>query len=264
MWIEHSKDNKIPDWLKNNIDAECPECGSPMMNFYSTKDKERCTNRKCSNNSCPLTIATRISEMTDILKIPNIGVATGLTITRNRELTNHLQALEYISDQPISMSINTLLRIAFIPSMGTKCFDIDTREYTSMRDFLEKYRGEHYYTIMPYANLLLEGESKVNISTYQKPHEIEFDCVYSCNVMITGNVLGLGDRKLFPHYINLLTKGLVEVKVVGKRKTGVTALIAEQGYTVTGKVSTAVENNIPIMTSEEFVEYVFKRIEERL
>lgn len=265
MWIKHKEDTNIPSWLSSELASECSTCGSDIENFYLTtgrNNSERCTNRRCSNPECPETLGVKISNMADIFNWKGVGAITGKKLVISNKLTNHLQAIPFISTEKPKLTLNKLLQVCFIPGLATKCDSIDTSKYSSIEEFIEGYQGEFYHDIKPYFELLREANEYVEIDTERVTFTHE--PILFGNVMITGNINQLPDRELFPALVAKMTDGLVALTLVGKRKTGVMALIKEEGSAVTGKVDTAIDNNIPIMTSNEFYTFIGEKLKQEL
>ena len=56
----------------------------------------------------------------------------------------------------------------------------------------------------------------------------------------------------------------MDIKVKGKRKTNIMCLIQEKDEPNRGKAECALEYGIPIMTPEEFKNYIIKELKKRL
>lgn len=259
-WIKHSEDKNLPEYLKINLPTYCIHCGTEKLNYYNSDN--RCTNRKCPNPVCSGTLGRKIAEMCDILKWEGIGDNTGRKLVLSNKLTNHFDAIPFIykHEQRPNISLGTLFRLAFIEGIDKRWEDI-CNPYGSVTEVLEKYKGEYAHVIQENKELLLYGEKFFDI---KQPDKQTYKPVIIGNVMISGTIKGFNDRNSFIAGLNMAGDGLISLRVVGKRKTDVMALIQEADSPNQGKAECALENGIPIMTPEEFKNMVFSRIAEKL
>ena len=82
--------------------------------------------------------------------------------------------------------------------------------------------------------------------------------------MLSGNIRGFDVREKFIAGINYVTKGLTNIKVVGKRKTDVFCLVQEEDEPIRGKGSLARECGIPIYTPKQFQAIVAEELRKAL
>ena len=113
MWIKQSEDNLMPKWLKVHLSGVC-SCGAEIENYYNGNE---CTNRRCPNPECPLTLAQRIADMCTILKIPGIKEGRGLALVKENGLKSHYEALPHIITNKPRMTLADYMRISFIPGI---------------------------------------------------------------------------------------------------------------------------------------------------
>ena len=77
------------------------------------------------------------------------------------------------------------------------------------------------------------------------------------NIMITGTPIGYSSKQEFIATLNAVCRGIIVINhQVTKRQSGVHFLIREPGSTTRGKVDAARKGGIPIVTSEEFINYL--------
>lgn len=255
-WIRQSDDSRMPDWLKNSLEAKCTYCGSEKENFYN--DRGECTNRRCPNPECPGTIAQRIADMCEFLGVKGIKEGRGLQMVRDYDLKNHYQALPRIVTEKPKMYLSGFMRISFIRGIDT-AWDGLCGTSNTLDELYANVNSEVQSVLDRYMDVLREGIQYVEIL----PREVyEFKPVISGNVMITGAIPGFTNRDNYVYAFNRIGRGLVNFRVVGKRKTDVLCLIKQADAPNTGKTECALENGIPIMTPEEFKEWVERKLTE--
>lgn len=258
MWVLQKDDEMLPSWLRDNLRSTC-KCGGDMENYYN--DAEQITNRRCSNKHCPYMLAQRIVTACDIFKVDGIGPERAFDLVRTHNLRSVYEALPHIIPREIEVPLALYLRLAFIPGFATK-WGLVTESCSTLDDCYTQYNGPLRDVLDEYKEELYAGLEFVKI----KPKEQkEFKCIYRCTVMLSGTVRGYHDRNQFIAALNLASKGLVEISVSeSKRKTGITALIQEADSPNRGKAECALENGIPIMTPQEFREFIAKKIQDGL
>ena len=257
-WIKHTEDTNLPEYLRKNLNAMCSYCGTEKENYYN--DEGRCTNRRCPNKQCPGTLGRKIAEMCDILKWEGVGEGTGRRLVHEHKLTSHFEAIPLLvkSDTKPKISLSTLFRLTFIEGIDRR-WEETCKEYKSVSDMLSRYKGRYYEQMMQNKDELLYGEKFFTIET---PVAKTFKPIISGNVMISGSIKGFNERNSFISALNLAGDGLIELSVVGKRKTDVMALIQEADSPNQGKAACAIENGIPIMTPDAFKTMVFAKVAE--
>lgn len=255
-WIKQSSDKRMPDWLKENLKAECAYCGSEKENFYN--DRGECTNRRCPNPECPGTVAQRIADMCEFLGIKGIKEGRGMQLVKDYGLKNHYQALPHILREKPRLYLSGFMRISFIRGIDT-AWDQLCASATTLDELYTNVGVEVRRVLDGCMDKLRDGIQYVEIIPRVA---YEFKPVVQGNVMITGVIPGFENRDDFVHALNQVGRGLIRLRVVGKRKTDVLCLVKEKDTPVSGKVECALENGIPIKTSEEFKDWVMARIRE--
>ena len=257
-WVLQSEDRWMPDWLKETMKAECEYCGTEKENYYN--EEGECTNRRCPNPQCIGTIGRKFGAMTELLQWKGISDKTGMKLAREHNLTTHLQIVPYVTNEKPSIRLCDLFRICFIPGVDTAWEGVCSG-HSSVQSVIDSHNNKYHDLIVEYQDTLYEAESYFNII---QPTAFEYDAVITGNVMLHGHINEYENRDDFIHHINYAYKGLVRLRVVGKRKTDVMCLVQEDLNDITGKAEVALANGIPIKTSKEFVEYIDKLLRKKM
>lgn len=257
VWIRQSEDNKIPAWLKENLKLYC-ECGTEKENYYN--ERGECTGRRCPNKQCPYTLAQKIADMCNILKVNGIKEGRGMQMINDYKLKSHFEAIPIIFKERPTISLYQLLRISFIRGVDTQWDNICDCS-SSIDELLKSYNGKYKYLLTENYDELKYGETFFHIL---KPERKTCNTLIRGNVMISGNIRGFENRDDFIDAINYVSKGLVDIRVKGKRKTEVMCLIQEKDEPNRGKAQCALENGIPIMTPDEFKDYITCMLKQKL
>lgn len=257
-WVLQSQDKQLPDWLKDNLQAVC-ECGYEFENFYN---EQGCiTKRRCSNSQCFHKLALKIVGMCDILQVKGIGEATAEKLAVNNHLTSQLEALPYILKEKLSVSLYTYLRIQFIEGVDTSWAEVTDR-FETLDAIFEKYQGKYRQQLDENRKQIYDGLQYIDVRI---PKQARYKALITGTVMLSGNIRGYSNRNDFIAAINHQTEGVVDLRISEhKRKTGILALIQEKDTPNRGKAECALENNIPIMTPEEFQLWLVEEVKSRL
>ena len=241
----------IPDWLKENLETKCPYCGSEYQVGFSPNGL-RVTKHFCPNPKCPATIAMKMSHMWTILKVPNIKFKRSLDLVRTHHLTNHLDAIPLIVESKPVISPAVFMRLNCIPGIDS-AWDSICKDKTSIKDILESYEVRGKLTEEDKEEILRCTE----LFDIRFPEKQKHECEITIAIMITGGVNGFSNREDFPRAINSYYEGRVNcIYYKSKRCTNVSALIKEEGSPTTGKVRTAVEHGIPILTPGQLLVWI--------
>lgn len=257
-WVKQAEDFNMPDWLKQYLNEKCEMCGADKENFYN--EKGECTNRRCSNNKCPGTLAHRIADMCEFLKIGGIKEGKGLQMVKEHSMSSHYEAIPYIFSKKPEISLSEFMRISFIPGIDSQ-WETICGDSTSIDELINRCDSKYKYLIQLHRKELDYGIQFVEIKKIKKP---KYRTLIFGNVMISGNIRGYTVREDFIRDLNCAAQGLLNLRVVGKRKTDVMCLIQEADEPYRGKAECALENNIPILTPEEFKEKIRKDLNNKL
>lgn len=261
-YVKHTEDTLIPDWLKVSLADNCLECGSPMLNYYN--DDNRCTNRRCSNPTCPSMLAGRFVSMCKVLGLKGVGYKTGLKLVETYYLKSHVDCINYILEEPLTVSLGKFLRAMQFEGVDGELEAICERGgYYTLDELFKGYEGD-------LKDLLnVNKEELYRCSKFFKFKKPAFEKavdkpVKSLNIMITGTPKGYPDKDTFVGTLNYLLKGVITIyHIPHKRKTNVDYLIREAGSTTKGKYEAALEAGIPIVTSEEFIQILTTILESK-
>lgn len=255
-WIMQKDDELLPLWLSEVLPSKCTECGAEILNGYNEYDE--CTRRRCSNPKCIGNISSKIAKMCDILGIVGIKEGKAKKMVREYGLSNHWEILPILYDNKPELPLLLFLKCCFIYGIDSELRSISDG-YDSIEDMLKCYRGKYYSILHEYEEVINEGSKYVTIEKVN--NGFIYNPVIVGEVNITGIVPGYKDREDFISSINYIFKGLVRLKYTNsKRKTGLLACIASDKKSATGKISSAIDGGIDIMTPDEFRAYIMQII----
>lgn len=226
----------IPVWLQSNIQLFC-KCGYIILN------NDKLTIRTCSNPSCPYHLAEKADYVLKYLGIKGVGSKTLLGLIKSKKYLSHLDVLQDYFDEKPLVSLNEVAKLTMIYG-----HDKGFEEYcTSYSSFEQMFANEEYLPdfIEDNKEELLEAEKHFRV----RPGFI--GGVF--NVMLTGEIHGYPARNMFIDDLNDKFGNIVYIKDVGRRKTGVDALIAEDDTPFHSKMAIAKEKGIPIITPAALV-----------
>lgn len=252
-WLIHSEDDIIPEWLKTNLPSNCPYCKSPMINYYN--DDYRCTNRKCSNEHCISFAGYKGNFMFKLLDYKGIGPET--CIGYARELgSNHVAMLGLVRYTP-TLKLGTYLRIHCFEGVDSEWDKVcEMNDWYTLDDLFENYDGKFRYIIDVNRELLYDNLQYVNL--VERPIRIE-EVKEVLTIMITGTPIGFDSKDDFIDQCNEACCGLIKIlHQKTKRQSDVDFLIREPGSTTRGKVEAAKRGGIPIVTSQQFLMYLYQ------
>lgn len=258
-WVKHTDDDMLPNWLAKALLANCPICGSSMINYYN--DDYRCTNRKCSNESCSGFVAQKGAFMFAKLGIKGIGYATCLDRARLGDCNNHLKLLSVFSHKP-TIDLATFLRIMCFEGVDSEWDTIcNSLGLYTLEELFEKYNGKHLQLLIKNKDLLYDSLQYVTLK--ERPAKRSTVTRKYLNIMITGTPTGYDTKEDFIDKLNAVLNGeIVILHQKTKRQSGVDYLIREPGSSTRGKLEAAIKGGIPIITSQEFVQILVNNITE--
>ena len=256
IWVKHTEDKRMPVWLIRALKPICT-CGTVKENYYN--DKGRCTKRRCPNKECPWTIAEKIAAMCSLLGVKGIGNKISLGYVNEYKLKSHLDAVPYLFREKPEVTLPMLMRLLFIEGIDTMWQSVCDR-YSSVEEFLDNYEGGYYDVIRDKEEEIRYASMIFKVKDHKRSN---CEALLTGTVMISGNIRRFDEREDFIKGINYISRGLVNISVAqSKRKTGVICLIQEKDTPYRGKAEFALENQIPIMSPDEFEQYVLKRLRE--
>lgn len=256
-WVTHDEDQFMPDWLKSEIPGKCPECGAPILNGYN--ENNECTRRICSNTACPKMIGARVGQMCTVLGIAGIKEGNGYRVVKERNLTNHFDAIPYILDEKPTITTKDLFQLLFIFGAGTE-FDSYCAEYDTVDEIIANYHGKFYGDLYDRLDLIERAKEVFNIKSC-KNTMIKYNPIMTGVVVIHGEIPGVSNRDTVIPSINNLTQGLTQFSYSPhKRLTGLYCCISEDKSSTSGKVMAAKQANAPIYTYKEFLTNVLNKL----
>lgn len=249
----------IPDWLKAELEEDCPFCGAKYEIGYSPNG-QRVTSHYCPNRECPATVATKMALMWDILGVDGIKYGKSMALVKSKGIKKHLDAIPYVIKEKPEIPVSTFMRINFIEGID-EAWNSICNDKTSLGEILSTREARKFIKHQELEDLK-EGVKYFNLVF---PAKMKYDPILSISVMMTGDIMGLPNREYLIHALNQKYKGLLRLGYSkSTRRTGMFALVKEEESAVTGKVRTAKECGIPIMTPNEFIIKIDEMIRERL
>lgn len=249
----------IPSWLKDKLKGPCPYCGSEYEVGYSPNNL-RVTKHYCPNLSCPGTLAMKMVFIWNILKVDGIKFGRSMELIKRYKIKRHMDALPHIFDEKPEMDLATFMRLNCIQGIDDGWNDVCNGK-NSIEEVLQTSTAQKIMSPKDVEDVL---DACKHVKIYYHAKE-KYNPVLTLTVMMTGDVMELKNRELLVAALNKKYKGLLDLRYSkSKRRTGVNILIKEKESTITGKVTTAEETGVPIMTSMEFVLHVDKLIKERV
>ena len=259
-YVKSRDDRNIPSWLSDNLEHDCVYCNHPMENYYN--DNEECTGRRCSNPHCPEMLARRLTNCAVLTELSGVKIGTCRKVMMSlKEPKSHFEGFSSIFNEKPKVNLATLFRMCCIEGIDMEWNDVCSK-FTSVDEFFDKAPAKYINIAKPYMEELKLGESQVELVS---PRKFKYDPVITGNVMMSGPINGFSsNRAAYCTALKVATDGLIDIREVGKRQTGVMALIKEADSPIRSKYNVAKENGIPIFTSEEFSKHIINKLMEVL
>ena len=260
IWIKHDEDSYIPDWLKESLPSKCSYCGSPMANYYN--DDYRCTNRRCTNPSCYGYVAARADFARKLIGIKGVGFAGCLKDAELIKAKSPFELFRVWQIVPV-ITLEQFLRIHCFEGIDSEWGKITQQlgVYT-LDELYEKYDGKWKSLLEEHKEEIYNNQKYVKLQ--EKPKSLSSkgpELVLT--IMITGTPIGFQTKDHFINIVNNACNGkIVIIHQKTKKQSGVDFLIREPGSTTRGKVDAAKRGGIPIVTSKEFLTYVYVKLQE--
>ena len=239
-------DPNLPDWVKESIMTTCPYCGSPIA---SNHDLGPLTERWCSNPECPEHMGYRLAYIAKYFNIKGFGPAAGKDYFIYNKPKSILQVVTQWFDEKPTESLSTIADLACIKDFGITTGQKFLDKYGSFEEYFEKSENVDPILLQHKDELLL-AETFFNV---KKP--FTGDNMY---VMATGVIHGYSNRDQFFQDINNIVGDKIHIIQTGLRKTGITCLVKEPDAVDHRKSKVAKECGIPIVTSQEFIDLVYR------
>lgn len=257
-WVMQAEDTVMPDWLNDSLNKSCPYCGSPMMNFYN--DVGRCTNRKCSNEHCAGFVAARADFVRKLIKLDGLGFKTCLKNIKVCGAKTPFELLVFWHYKP-TVNLSTFLRMHCFEGIDNEWEDIvSTLGVYTLDELYASYEGKWKDLLDSHKDEIYANAAYVNL-TGRPSYLVKSGPRLVLNIMITGTPIGYSTKDDFVQTLNAICRGIIVIKhQVTKRQSGVDCLIREPGSTTRGKVEAAMKGNIPILTSEQFINFLTEQM----
>lgn len=234
----------IPDWVKDRIMMKCPYCGSLIAD--NSDGPTGITARWCPNKSCPGHMQHKMDYIAKVLGVKNFGPATAMTYIKTHHCTSHIEILdEWLGDSKPLFKLSDIADLACIEGYSAVTGRKELNEFASFEDY---FHNANPINPILWANreLLFGIEKYFTVAEPMSKRKIL--------VMGHGSFNNFSSRKEFFDEVNEAFGSFIQVIEVGKRKTGVSYMIIDNGTPHTGlKYNAAVESGVPIVTPAEFV-----------
>lgn len=273
-------DPRMVTLLENNLTCEC---GSEFM----LNDEK--TIIVCGNSGCPYKVGKRLQQMCQDMSIMGIGEQLALKIVKNLEIESPILMLAYnpdedgyladgISDERCwdfyeqihskEMQLWEYLRAANIPSIRDNAVKvmkgIDSFEqlYENLDgfgvEFIEDQLGlkkKEEYSIMAmqiYEGLMSERPYLLHVEPYLNIPAVS----HELTIAVSRGITGFSSKEAYIKTLNSNFSGRVYLNLVQTMSSNVDILIWEGIGNPTSKVQKAYKLGTPVMTSEEFEDYL--------
>lgn len=239
----------LPSWLADNINKRCPYCGAHIV------DNELLTQRYCINQKCYGHMSRKMDILAKRFNIKGFGPASALSYCNLFKPENHLEILRswFPNEKPL-VELWEAGDMSMIYGYGPGEWKNMALGFKSFNDMIDNGTDitPTIYANRAYLNYC-EGFFRI-----KEPFSRRI-----INVMITGSVTGFSNREQYIQSVNKTFGKYIQTIQVGKRASGVSFLISEQGVVGSSKTEVALRNGIPIITPIEYVKYLGNLLSER-
>lgn len=232
----------IPEWVKSNWLEECPYCKAYIAD---NSDTGVTTARWCLNPRCPGHMAYKMMEITKFLGIKGIGPKTAVTMIQQNGFKNHLDAMLFWTngERPV-VRLSEVAVLACIRGLGRPTAESELGGYGSFAEYFQSSRNPNII-LWEHQKELFEAETYFIVKPPLSKKKIR--------VMATDSFYGYGSREEYFDMLNELFGQYAHIIQTGKRKTGISYLICEDGASDSAKMGVARDCGIPIITPIQFV-----------
>lgn len=236
----------IPAWLKPHMKQYC-DCGAGMICDDGPVGYDgimKLTQRWCSNPRCPYHMAEKVDMLAKYFKIDGVGAKTALQDILMYKFKSHLDALKFWFAEPPEVYLYQAAELSYIYGVDSKWKDW-LGEYSSLDDYL---RSVQYVP-----EVITENEEYLReCFTYFRIRKDTLSGVV-LKIMITGSMHGYSSRGEFLAAINNHYKGVFRVEDNKKTVRDTLCLVKEPESVDYSKTQIALDHNIPIVSSQEFL-----------
>lgn len=240
----------LPSSLRGYIDEVCPDCNLPIVM------NEILTYRRCGNPRCKLHMAERADRMFKYLGVKGIGPKTALLMLKMNSSSSHFDLIPLVfKEGKPKVYLYEIALMASIDGLGDEAQEL-LSGFNSFSTYHASEGIKHPLIIN-------------NISTLKKAEEL-FEIKHSFNkniieVMISGNLRNHTKSK-FLSICNSITERYFTTKMVGLNNKAMFLITedkrtsSQKGMLARGELRPGIR--IPICTSEEYLQYIYKAVEE--
>lgn len=235
----------IPEWLKPHMQILC-KCGGVMADDgpLDYRGVMKLTQRFCLNPRCPYHMAEKVQMLAKYFNIGGVGPETALDLIRSYKFKSHLDALKiWFADKP-SVYLYEVGELSYIYGIKSKWKDM-LAGYTSFEQYFTTARNIPEVALSN-AKYLVECEQYFNV----KQEKLSTNVL---KVMITGSLHGFTSRQEFIELVNNEYKDYFRIEDNKKTVRDTYCLIKEPESVDYSKTAIAVNNNIPVMSSKQFL-----------
>ena len=249
-----------PKWAFDNMMLHCKYCGSYILD---NSDTGKVTARWCANPKCPGHMMHRCKVLVDFFGVKGIGPETCLNLITGNNWTSHFDIIPFIlKDKKPRLSLSEIATLACIEGYGATQAQKELDCFASFEDYFNS-KGTKNELLLNNKDMLIDCQKYFEI----KPPRSSTKLL----VMGTGSFNGYSSREQYFNMLNDIFGQYVNIIQSGKRKTGICFLIKEPNAVDHSKSQIARENNIPIVTPDEFIAllldrypYAFEEYKERV
>lgn len=233
----------LPDWVRENMQMECPYCGSLILD---NSDTGVTTARWCANKRCPGHMQHKMVYVANYFHVKNFGPKTAHRYIVAHKCKNHLEIVaDWFQGKKPLVTLADVAVLACIDGYGSTQANKELSQYGSFNAYFANLVGANPL-LRQNMDWLLECESYFTVKPPLAARQML--------VMGTGSFNGFSSRDEYFAAINNAFGQFIHVIQTGKRKTGVSYLIKERNAVDHSKSQVARECGIPIVTPLEFFE----------
>ena len=228
---------EIAEWLLPYINKECPYCGTPIVN------NEALTDRYCPNPKCYGHMAYKIEALAKRFGVKGIGPATARDAAILHKWTYHVEAIPWMLKEKPELYLYEVGEICMIKGHQKK-----------WKEYCEGHQNMMQVLTDPRVPAEIREQSRL-IFTATKYVKIEKNLLGRIlTIMMTGSFAGYRSRNDWLLDMNNKYGDVIQLRDVGKRRTGVDYLVKEPYTSDHEKSNIAREEGISIISPHDLEE----------
>lgn len=235
----------IPDWLHPHMKYFC-DCGGVFCDDgpYDYNGVMKLTQRWCSNPYCPHHMAEKVDALAKYFKVDCVGPKTAYYDILTHKMKNHLEILGIWFREKPEVYLYQAAELSYVYGVNSKW-----KEWLGGYNSYDSYLSNERYipdVILDNIDYLRECTKyfKIKSATLNKT---------VIKIMITGSVHGFNSRGDFLDALNTEYKDYFRVEDNKRTVRDTICLVKEQESVDYSKTQIALNNNIPIVSSLEFI-----------